>query len=99
MLSFLEKIAHTVAAFGQLVLYGIVSAVNLVIAAIGGFIGFLLGLLPQLPDVPDNPAPDAVGWIAWFIPVTLILATAAGLLVAYVLLLVWRIALRWVKAL
>ncbi len=76
-----------------------VSAVNLIIAAIGQLLALLFALLPSLPPVPDNPAPEAVGWIAYFIPAGTILAFAALLIGAYTAILVIRIALRWAKAL
>jgi hypothetical protein len=99
MLSIFSFIASAVSAFGQLVLWGLISGVNLIIAGVGGLISTLMSLLPNLPDVPDNPAPDAIGYIAFFIPAVTILAFAAALIASYVALLVIRIALKWIKAL
>jgi hypothetical protein len=99
VLGLLQLIANTVAAIGSLVLWATITAINSVIAALGALLALVLSVLPQLPDVPDNPAPQAVGWVAWFMPVTVILAFMAVLLAAYVLLLLWRVVLRWVKAL
>lgn len=99
MLDALGWIKDTVAAFGQLVLWGVVTAFNGLIAAVGALLGLVMSLLPNLPPVPGNPVAEATGWIAFFIPAGPIVAFAALLITAYVALLVIRIALRWVKAL
>jgi hypothetical protein len=97
--SLLQGIWNTVKAFGELVLWALVSAINLVIAAVGAFIGLVLSLLPGFPAVPDLDQPEAAGWLAWALPVAGIITAFSALVVTYTIFLAIRIALRWVKAL
>ena len=99
MFGIFEAILSTLTAFGQLVLWALVTVLNGLIAALGALLALLMIVLPNLPAVPSNPVPESTGWIAFFVPAGAILAFAALLIAAYVSLLVIRIGLRWAKAL
>src|SRR4051794_16087615 len=99
MLSWLSSIWHAITGFGQLVLWGLVSGVNLLVAAIGGFIAAVISLFPQLPDAPSAPASGILQWENYFIPLGGLLALFTTFLTCWVAFLGIRVALKWAKAL
>src|SRR4051794_41325965 len=99
MLGILRYIGDAVAAAGQLVLWAIVSALNLILAAIGAVIGAVTSLFPALPAVPGPPDSGVLQWIAYIYPMGAMLAALATFLACWVAFLLIRIPLRWVKAL
>jgi hypothetical protein len=86
-------------AIGRWVLWAVVSTINVLVAAVGAVLQTVLGVLPSMPDPPDQPAGEWVGWLNWLVPVAEILAMATVLLGAYVVFLLVKVALNWVKAL
>jgi hypothetical protein len=76
--------------------------VNVVIKALGlliaGTIALLSGAGFTMPSVPDSAPPKAVGWLAWFFPVSGVLGALTAFLSIYAAFLVIRVLLRWVKA-
>jgi len=99
MLDFLSGIFDVVKEFGQLVLWALVSLVNLLVAAVGGFIALVLSLLPQLPDAPAAPASGILQWVNYFLPLGGMLALFATFLACWVGFLAIKVALKWAKAL
>lgn len=95
-MGFLSGLAE---AIGNFVLKAIITAINLIIIAVGGLLQLLFSVLPGLPDVPENPVPEATGWVNWFIDSTIVLAFMATLVAAWIVILAWRVALKWAKAL
>lgn len=67
------------------------------------FAGSLLQVLPRSPfaeivSLPEAVLPQWLRWLNWFVPVAEILSVFAAWLVAYGLYLLYRIILRWIKA-
>ena len=92
-------LTSTLAGLGQLILWGIVSAINLLIAAVGALLQTILGLLSFMPDPPETPAWEWLAWLNWVFPLGDVLGVATGLLGLWTAFLLIRVALNWVKAL
>jgi uncharacterized membrane protein len=86
-------------AVGRWVMWAVVSVFNLLIAGIGAALQAILSLLPDMPDPPAQPAGDWIGWLNWFAPVAEILAAASVMLGIWVVFLLLKVGLNWVKAL
>jgi hypothetical protein len=84
---------------GVYVLYGVETAINAVIAAVGVSLGLLFALLPSMPDPPDLGGAAWLGWLNAFVPVTGLLTGLAVFIGLWVAFLAVRIPLRWVKGL
>jgi hypothetical protein len=66
-LTVLKVIAGTLANLGGWVTFGMATALNALIAAVGASANFVVGLMPQLPAVPD--APEGIQTLNWLFPV------------------------------
>jgi hypothetical protein len=99
MLDFLGALLTPVRAFGQLVLWGLVSFANLLIEAIGTAIGAFMSLLPSMPAPPSVPVADWLGWLNWLFPIGPMVAALAVFVAVWIAFLLIRIPLKWVKAL
>jgi hypothetical protein len=97
MFDWLGGIFEVVKAFGQLVLWGLVSFVNVLILAIGTAIQGLVAMLPAMPDAPDAPSAGILGWVLWIIPLGPLVAGFMVFVTVWVSWLVIRIPLRWLK--
>lgn len=97
MLQVLGWVVQGVGMIGKLVLWGLVTFANLVIAAIGTLIATVLGLLPSMPAVPAPP--DVVGYINWLFPIGDVVLVFASFVTLWIAFLAIRIVMRWVKAL
>jgi len=97
VIAVLETIGATVAAFGTLVLWGLMSAVNLVLAGVGAAATAVFLLLPSMPSVGTfHPT-----WLAeanWFYPFGAVVAVFVSGLTLYVGFLVVRYVLQLVRA-
>lgn len=99
MLTVLNWIWQGVKSIGHLVLWALVSAINLLIEAIGAFISLLVLLLPEMPTPPNPPSSGILQWLAWLFPLG---GLVTGLLVwvgIWLAYLVIRIPLRWMRVL
>jgi hypothetical protein len=83
----------------DLLLGGLVDAVNALIAALGAVLAAAMSLLPGLPPVPQLGTVAWLGWLNWFFPVTTLLAGLAAFVLIWVTFLLVRIALKWARAL
>jgi uncharacterized membrane protein len=99
MLDWLKGIWEAVTAAGQLVLWALVSFVNLLISAIGAAIGAFFSLLPGMPAEPSGPGEGVLGWLVWIIPVGPLVAGLATFVGIWLIFLAVRIPLRWLKVL
>jgi energy-converting hydrogenase Eha subunit A len=84
---------------------GVMTVLNLVIAALGAAIAALALLMPTMPDFPTTPSwlsstgpTPVLGWIAWFFPVHQLVLMLAFFLSAWLLWFALSIVLRWAKA-
>lgn len=84
---------------GHWVLWALISAINLLVAAIGAVIGGFLSLLPDMPTAGGTFGGSWVGWLNYYIPVAELVAGLVIWVGLWLLYLVVRIPLRWVKAL
>lgn len=75
------------------------SLVNGLIAALGAFAAVLAALLPEMPAPPAPPASGVMQILAWFYPLGGLLAGLLAFVTLWLLVLVVRAALRWVKLL
>ncbi|MBJ7330725.1 MAG: hypothetical protein JHC95_12570 [Solirubrobacteraceae bacterium] len=99
MLDWLGGIFDVLTQLGELVLWAIVSAINVLIAACGLALGAFLSLLPAMPTPPAAPVAEWVGWMNWLFPVAPLLAGLTVCVGLWLVYLVVRIPLRWLKAL
>lgn len=81
------------------VLWGLETLINLLVVAVAALIAVLLALLPSMPAAPTVASSGWISWLNWFIPVSGIATAFAAFVTAWVLFLVIRIPLRWVKGL
>jgi hypothetical protein len=99
VISLLTTLVSTVAAFGQLCMWALVSSLNLLLAAIGTTVSAALGLLPTMSNAPALGTPTWLSWLTWFYPVGGLIAgltTAVGIWISYLAI---RYILRLVRAL
>lgn len=99
MIQWLADIFGVLSQFGQLVLWALVSVINLLIEAIGVALGAFLSLLPVMPAAPTAPVASWVGWLNWLFPIAPLLAGLTVCVGLWLVFLVVRIPLRWLKAL
>lgn len=99
MLGVLEWIYSVVSSFGTLVLWGVVSAVNLVLAAVGAAVAGLFAVLPHIENAPAFGTPTWLHWLSWFYPVGDLVAGLVGLVGLWVSFLVFRYLLNLLRAL
>ena len=84
-------------AVGRWLVWGIMTAINGVIAAVGGLLALLFSLFPALPSKPTLPDGGFLHAFAWFVPVGSILALVSIFVAAWISMLLIRVALRWAK--
>ena len=84
---------------GHYFLFGLITVLNLLIAAVGVLIAVLLALLPSMPASPQVAAAQWIGWLNWLIPVAPMVGALLVFVGLWVVFLVVRIPLKWVKAL
>lgn len=99
MFDWLKLIVDGLLLVGEFVLWALMSAVNLIIAAVGLLLEALLLLLPLMPATPTAPVTEWVGWLNWLFPVGELLAGLAVCVGLWLVFIVVRIPLKWVKAL
>lgn len=99
MLQVLVDILTANRAVGQLLLWALVSCINLLIAAVGAALSAFLSLLPLMPPAPDAPIASWVGWLNWIFPIGPLIAGLGVCVGLWLVFLVVRIPLRWLKAL
>lgn len=100
MISLLQQIACVLLSIPCFIIYALVGALNLVIAALALFASGLFAVMPGMPAIPSMPGPmtTALSWVAWAFPVGTVVDIFAFVLVAW---LAWQgvaIGLRWAKA-
>lgn len=99
MIGLLDGILTAVRAFGQLVAFGVVTALNALIAAVGALASGILSLLPALPALPGPPDHGWLAWIAYVYPMgaqLLVLGLFVGCWTGFLAI---RAVLRWVRLL
>lgn len=78
---------------------GLVSWVDLMVVAIAAAVVFFVNLLPDMPAPPAPPSGSWLSWLNWAVPVA---DLVAGLLVfvgLWVVYLLVRVPLRWLRVL
>ncbi len=94
----IDTLANMAKFIGHWVLWALISMVNLLVAAVGGFISAVLSLLPTMPTGNSSVAGSWLGWLNYYMPIA---ELVTGLLVwigVWTLFLLIRIPLRWAKA-
>jgi len=97
--SVFHAILHGLQTMATYVAIGLVNVVNLVIAGVGAVIGTFINLLPAMPSTPAAPSGSWTGWLAWVVPVGPLLGGLTVFVGLWLVYLLARIPLRWVKAL
>lgn len=97
MIDLLRELINIVVQFHKLVLWAIISAVNLVIAAIGALASAVMDLLPTMPAPPSGPDDNVIGWLLWIVPIGPLLTGLAIFVACWLAYLVIRVPLRWAK--
>jgi hypothetical protein len=98
MLGFLEQILHGVLDLPYLLVGLLVTAVNGWILALAAILTAILAILPGFPSISTLPT-EVLAGVAWFLPVTPMIAVFATFVTAFIIWLGAQVALRWVKAL
>jgi hypothetical protein len=98
VIAFLETLINIVTAFGSLVAWGAITALNGFFHALELAVKFLFGLLPTMPSFPIF-APSWLPWANWFFPFGLFVAAFAAVLVVYLLFIIQRWLLKLIRAL
>jgi len=100
MIDLLAQILCWIQQLGALVLRAIILGINLIIAGVAAFVQGLIDLdpisFPSIPAWPDAMT-TAYGWIAWVLPVGVIIDILAFVLVAWLAWQVVALGLRWAK--
>lgn len=99
MLGLLDSILCVLMQIPYFIVWALLTALNGIIAVLGGLASLLAYGLPSIPDAPELPAElvTVLGWIGWVWPVGTtidILAFCAAMFLAY---FVVSIALRWAR--
>lgn len=96
----LGQILCILQALAAMVLWALISAINLIIEALGSIIGWAISQLPDMPDDVewDGVASDVFGYANWVFPVGYIITALALLLTLWIAWAVVAILLRWAKA-
>jgi hypothetical protein len=81
------------------VLWALVTATNLLIAAVGSLASVTLGLLPTMPAAPTPPPGSVLSVVNYFLPLGGLVAGLAVFVSVWLAFLVIRIPLKWIKAL
>jgi hypothetical protein len=98
MLSFLESILHGILDLPYLLVGLLVEAINGWILILGSLLTGTLVVLPSFPTIPAISGEVTAG-VAWFLPISGMLAVFATFVTSFVVWMGVQIALRWVKAL
>jgi len=96
MISLLESVFHGILDIPYLVVGLFVMALNGWIAAMGLLISGLVALLPGFPELPTIPS-EVAHVVAWFVPLSPILAVFSLLLVTWASFMALKIGLNWAK--
>lgn len=87
-------------AIGGWVLNALVTMINLLIAAVGGFINAVVSLLPDMPGSGGQTFGGSwMGWLNYYVPVAELVAGLVVWVGIWGAFLLIRIPLRWAKAL
>lgn len=101
MLNFLEGIYNFISNLGGWLLYGIITAINAIVAGLAAFVqGLLDGISVGMPTAPTLPSTfsDILSWVAWVFPVHTVVQIAIFYAAAWIMWWLLSIALRWVRA-
>jgi hypothetical protein len=98
MIGIVETLINVVKAFGSLVAWGAITAVNGFFHAVELLIRFLFDLLPHMPTLATY-APSWLTWANWFFPFGALVAAFTGMLVVFLLYLLQRYILKLIRAL
>jgi hypothetical protein len=90
MFSVLGEILKGIEDFPQLVLAGLVDAINGLLAALATTINAVIAVLPSMPSIPGVPQGDYLGWLNWLYPVGQAVDILSAALTMYVLWLAVR---------
>jgi hypothetical protein len=90
-------VASLLGSIGDALLAPIVTAINLLIAAIGATITALVSLLPTLPTPPTPFSGTWWGWLNYFLPISDLIAGFVVWVGIWTAFLIIRTALKWVK--
>ena len=96
MIGLLTSILCGVAAMGQMVLWGVVTGWNLIMAAIGAALAAAMALLPRMNDAPAISG-EWIGWMNWFLPVGAMLSIFTAGITMYLVFMAVRYILRIAK--
>lgn len=99
MIEILKGIFDGIKLIGEMVLWALISFVNLLVEAIGAVIALVFSLLPEMPAAPDPPDEGVLQWIVWVLPMGGLVAGFLVFLSLWAAFLVVRVIGRWVKVL
>jgi hypothetical protein len=98
LLSFLEQILHGVLDIPYLIVNLLIESINGWILLIASLLAALLAVLPGFPSLPSLPG-EVLSGVAWFLPITAMLAVLGTFVTAFVIFLGIQVGLRWFRAL
>jgi hypothetical protein len=99
MIDLLKGIFNGIKALGEMVLWALVSFINLLVEAVGAVIEFVFSILPEMPPTPEAPDSGVLQWITWVLPMGGLIAGFLIFLGIWSAFLVVRVIGRWVKVL
>ena len=97
MFSIFTDVLHGILDIPFLVAGLFVESLNGWILILADLVGAALAVLPGFPEIPTLDG-EVLGGVAWFLPITAMLATFATFVAAWVLWMGVSVALRWGKA-
>lgn len=98
MIGLLGEILAGIGLFGEEVLWGIMTAVNLLLAGFGLAVEGVFSVLPSMTNAPALGAPAWLKWVNWFFPLGDLLAAFATALTLFTAFMLVRYLLRLLRA-
>lgn len=97
--SVFHAIANVLTNLAHVIVVGLQTWANGMIAIVGAAVSLFVNLLPTMPSAPSSPVGGWVSSLNWLVPVAPLVAGLVTFVGLWAIYLVVRIPLRWLKVL